>query len=131
MLRVGESAPAGGDFFHKSIGQVRREFQRVLSSFIGATSDFFTAFMAAGMYLHDLVLKPVNCFSRSEWKAMHQNNVASMASCITEYRPRAVIAFMKAIRKPVEEAVATSGYDCAVHTVSFPGNGRQAEFRGQ
>jgi hypothetical protein len=129
VLFVGESAPAGGDFFYRGTGQVHREFQRVLSPIIGTNPSFLGAFMAAGMYLDDLVLEPVNWLSRSERKAMHANNVASLAGRVSEYRPLAVIAFMKAIRKPVEDAVTASGCDCAVHTVPFPGNGRQGEFR--
>lgn len=131
VLFVGESAPAGGDFFYKGTGQVYREFQRVLSPTIGATPSFLGAFMAAGMYLDDLVLEPVNWLSRSERTAMHTNNVASLASRISEYQPLAVIAFMKAIRRPVEEAVTASGCGSSAHTVSFPGNGRQAEFRAE
>jgi len=129
VLFVGESAPAGGDFFYKGTGQVHREFQRALSPTIGATPSFLGAFMAAGMYLDDLVLEPVNWLSRSQRNAMHSNNVPSLAGRIKEYQPLAVIAFMKAIRRPVEEAVVASGCSCAVQTVSFPGNGRQADFR--
>lgn len=131
VLFVGESAPAGGDFFYKGTGQVHREFQRVLSPIIGAKPSFLGAFMAAGMYLDDLVLEPVNRLPRSEKKAMRTSNVPSLAGRIREYQPLAVIAFMKAIRRPVEDAVAASGCGCAVHTVSFPGNGRQAEFRAE
>ena len=129
VLFVGESAPAGGDFFYKGTGQVHREFQRALSPIIGVKPSFLGAFMAAGMYLDDLVLEPVNRLTRSEKKAMHTSNVPSLAGRIREYQPLAVIAFMKAIRKPVEDAVAASGCGCVVQTVSFPGNGRQADFR--
>jgi len=131
VLFVGESAPAGGGFFYKGTGQVHREFQRVLLPVIGAKPSFLGAFMASGMFLDDLVLEPVNWLSRSERTAMHTSNVASLASRVREYQPLAVIAFMKAISRPVEEAVTTTGCDCAVHTVSFPGNGRQAEFRAE
>ena len=131
VLFVGESAPAGGDFFYKGTGQVHREFRRVLSPIIGTKPNFLTVFMAAGMYLDDLVLEPVNWLSRSERQAMHTSNVVSMTNRICEYQPLVVIAFMKAIRKPVEEAVTASGCNCPVYTVSFPGNGRQADFRAE
>lgn len=129
ILFVGESAPAGGAFFYKGYGQVHDELRRVLLPFIGSQPSFLTAFHDSGLYLDDLVLEPVNWMSSKERKALHKANSSALAERLQAYRPSAVIAFMKAIQQPVEEATRQANLDCPCYTVSFPGNGRQKEFR--
>jgi len=129
ILFVGESAPAGGVFFYKGTGQVHNEFQKILAPIIGRSPSFIKAFCDAGFYLDDLVLEPVNWLNASERKRLHNQNIASLAQRMSEYRPIAVVAFLKAIRLTVQEAAKRAGLTCPCHTVSFPGNGRQIEFR--
>lgn len=129
VLFIGESAPAGGAFFYKGFGQVYDEFRRALALTIGVEPNFLEAFKRSALFLDDLVLQPVNWLSQSERKGLHNDSIASLATRLREYQPTEVVVFMKAIREPVQLALETVTPGRVFHTVSFPGNGRQAQFR--
>lgn len=129
VLFIGESAPAGGAFFYKQIGQVHGQFRHALAPHIGESPCFVEAFKRAGFYLDDLVLKPVNWLSRSERKAIHAANVASLATRLRDYEAPLVVAFMKGIEAPVRASIEASRTTCKLHVVPFPGYGRQGEFQ--
>lgn len=129
VLFVGESAPAGGDFFYKQTGQVHGQFRKVLAPNIGDSPTFVEAFKQAGFYLDDLVLEPVNWLSRSERQTIHAASTPSLAKRLRDYEAPLVVAFMKGIAAPVKAAISASGMPCQLEVVPFPGNGRQAEFR--
>ncbi|WP_111732462.1 hypothetical protein [Roseovarius amoyensis] len=129
VLFVGESAPAGGAFFYKQTGQVHGQFRQALAPHIGDNPTFVDAFKQAGFYLDDLVLEPVNWLSRSERQAIHSASIPSLAMRLKDYEAPLVVAFMKGIAAPVKAAIAASGTSCQFEVVSFPGNGRQGEFR--
>jgi len=128
VLFVGESAPAGGNFFYRQTGQVHREFRKALAPVIGAAPSFVDAFKRAGFYLDDLVLEPVNWLSPSERKDMHAASIVSLAERMKTHDAPRVVAFMKGIAAPVRTAIALSGKPRTLHVVPFPGNGRQGEF---
>lgn len=129
VLFVGESAPFGGAFFYKEAGLVHDQFRQTLTPFVGKNTSFVKAFMAAGFYLDDLVLEPVNRLSRSQRKAAHVNSIPSMTARLTEYEAPFVVAFMKDIALPVAQAIIASEVRCRFEVVPFPGHGRQGEFR--
>ncbi|KPP93128.1 MAG: hypothetical protein HLUCCA08_11055 [Rhodobacteraceae bacterium HLUCCA08] len=129
VLFVGESAPAGGDFFYKQTGQVHGQFRQVLAPHIGDSPTFVEAFKQAGFYLDDLVLEPVNRLSGSKKTALHASNIQSLAARLTAYRAPLVVAFLKGIAAPVKAAISASGRPCQFEVVPFPGYGRQGEFR--
>jgi hypothetical protein len=85
--------------------------------------------MARGYFLDDLVLAPVNSFSRAARRRLHHDNTASLAGRLQAYRPSVVVSVLKAIRPAVEQARVAAGLDVPHYCVSFPGNGKQPEFR--
>ncbi|MEP1200760.1 hypothetical protein [Tateyamaria sp.] len=121
-LLVGESAPAGGDFFYLGRGQVYREIKKALGLDLNE-------FREAGYYLDDLVLEPINWHTLSERKQMQQQAVPMLADRINAYKPQRIIAFMKGIEEPVKSAISLSGISCPFYAVSFPGNGQQVKFQ--
>jgi hypothetical protein len=85
--------------------------------------------MARGDFVDGLVLTPVNWLTPAERRRLHRDNVASLAERLRDYRPLVIVSVLKAIRPAVEEARAAARLSIPHHTVSFPGMGRQAEFR--
>lgn len=73
ILFVGESPPARGTFFYKGDSGLARytklSFQQVYSLPDLAMADFLHGFKAAGCYLDDLCLEPVNRMKASDRRA--------------------------------------------------------------
>lgn len=129
VLFIGESAPHGGGFFYKKSGLLHSQFCQVLKPYVGDQPSFVDAFKAAGIYLDDLVLTPVNHLSLSERRASHEASIPSMTERLRKYEAPCVVAFMKDIALPVAKAIIASGKPCRFEVVPFPGFGQQARFR--
>lgn len=105
--------------------------RRLLGPKLNTSPSFLAAFMRAGYYLDDLVLRPVNGLGTPERKRCHRESVPSLAERLRTYRPLAVVSFMKAIAPAVRDACTLAELPCPQYAVSFPGNGRQADFRNE
>jgi hypothetical protein len=128
VLFVGESAPAGGTFFYAGNSQVYHALRGAISMHLGL-GDFLANFQAAGFFLDDLSLEPIDWQTASQRKRVHAANVASLADRLRDYRPQAVVALLKAIEPSVVDACRQAGLSIVPSAVSFPGNGQQANFR--
>jgi len=128
VLFVGESAPAGGEFFYAGNSQVFCALRDALAPHLGS-GDFLANFQAAGFFLDDLSLEPIDWQTASQRKRAHAANVASLATRLRDYRPQAVVAFLKAIEPSVRDACRQAGLASVPSAVPFPGNGQQANFR--
>lgn len=129
ILLVGESEPAGGDFFYLEKGVFYRNIKNSIWPIIKQSDDFLSDFVGCGIYLDDLVLEPIDQLSQAERKAKSVASIDSLARRIIEYKPEIVVSLMKAISHYVETAVALAECQAAVYMVPFPGNGHQNNFK--
>jgi hypothetical protein len=128
-LFVGESAPAGGDFFYYGNSGMTRHMQRVIEDTLGAGGDFLARFKAYGWYLDDLVLTPVNDLAKSERMARCLEAKHSLTARIAEYRPLAIVSLLLSTRHIVDAAAIDARSEAPRYAVPFPGMGQQARFR--
>lgn len=128
VLFVGESAPAGGTFFYAGNSQVFYALREALAPHLGP-GDFLANFQASGFFLDDLSLEPIDWQTASQRKRTHAANVASLAERLRAYRPKAVVALLKAIEPSVIQACRQAALAIVPSAVPFPGNGQQANFR--
>ena len=104
-LFVGESAPASGDFFYCGNTSMAREMRRAVETAFGPTTgDFRERIKAFCWYLDDLVLEPVNRLRTAERRAMCRDARQSLAICISEYQPHAIVVLLRRINRDVAAA---------------------------
>jgi hypothetical protein len=127
-LFVGESAPAGGDFFYYGNSGMTRYMRRAMESALGESSDFLERFKSYGWYLDDLVLTPVNDLTKSEREAKCRDALSSLATRIEEYRPQAIVSLLFKIKNIVDAAATMARCNAPRFAVPFPGNGQQTRF---
>ena len=129
LLFVGESAPESGKFFYKRDSQMYRHMKTILGqNLFRSSSNFLENFKAAGCYLDDLVLTPVNKSSQNERKQACERAIPDLAKRIKDYNPYMVVALLKRIEKCVRKAVTISGVDARFYVTHFPGNGQHKNF---
>jgi hypothetical protein len=128
-LFIGESAPASGKFFYLGNTSMYRNMKTAFESAFGESKDFLKSFKANGWYLDDLVLKPVNEQGRLERKANCLKSGKNLAKRISRYRPQTIVILGRGIERYIKPAMEEAKYNKLHHTVCFPGNGQQANFR--
>lgn len=126
LLVVGESAPAGGTFFYAANSTLYREMRTAFVAALPqmfALGDFLETFRAAGCYLDDLCLEPVNNLPDRERREKRTQAEAALARRLRHYRPEMVVAVGKTTTAPhVRLALARAGLaGVAFDVVSFPG----------
>jgi hypothetical protein len=131
ILLLGESEPAGGDFFYLEKGLFYRSIKNSIWPIIKQSDVFLTDFMNRGIYLDDLVLEPIDHLSQAERKAKSVASIESLTRRLVEYKPEIVVSLMKGISQYVETAVTLADCQATVYTLPFPGNGHQNKFKFQ
>jgi hypothetical protein len=127
-LFVGESAPHNGTFFYDGNNAMHRYMSRATASVLGSGDDFLQRFKAAGWYLDDLVLTPVNHLTRPERELLCLGAQSDLAKRIAVYRPQAIVSLLKSIQSIVEAAAREAGSTAPLYSVPFPGMGQQGRF---
>jgi hypothetical protein len=127
-LFVGESAPHGGTFFYDGNSAMLRYMERATTKVLSGGGDFLQRFKAAGWYLDDLVLTPVNHLPKPERKLQCLGAQSGLASRIATYRPQAIVSLLKFIHPIVEAAAHEAGSTVPLYSVPFPGTGQQGRF---
>ena len=97
-LFVGESAPAGGDFFYYGRSVMTRYMREAIENALGKTDDFLATFKAYGWYLDDLSLVPVDKLSKPERMRICAAAQASLAERIASYQPQAIVTVCSVLR---------------------------------
>jgi hypothetical protein len=104
-LFVGESAPQSGRFFYCGNSSLFHGMKRAF----GDRATFLEDFKGKGFYLDDLVLKPVNKLERRKRSRLRWASTAKLAERLVEYKPKAVVVVMRAIKPMVTEAMRRAG----------------------
>jgi hypothetical protein len=117
-LFVGESPPHGGTFFYKQDSLL---YHRMKES-LGVNLNFLPAFQAKGFFLDDLVLYPINQVRDPNERDQHRRkSVHALAQRMTEYKPLAVVALMRAIEPMVADAMRKAGLaQIPLYVTPFP-----------
>lgn len=103
-LFVGESAPHSGRFFYNSDSSL---FHAMKKAF-GGQETFLEDFKRSGFYLDDLVLVPVNKLANRERSILRWESVSELAARLKDYRPKAIVIVMRAIKPMVLRAMRTA-----------------------
>ena len=127
-LFVGESAPHNGTFFYDGNNAMLRYMSRATASVLGSGDDFLQRFKAAGWYLDDLVLTPVNHLTKPERELLCLGARSSLAERIALYQPQAIVSLLKSIHSIIEAAAREAGITAPLYSVPFPGMGQQSRF---
>ncbi|MBV8632566.1 MAG: hypothetical protein JOZ83_16690 [Silvibacterium sp.] len=133
VLFVGESRPAGGTFFYKGDSGLARytkqAFQHAYDLPELAMADYLSGFKAAGCYLDDLCLEPVNRMSASGRRAAWKRAVEPMANRLREYSPGLIVPMLRSIESRVRQAAEKAGLlDRMRPALPYPGMGFHSRY---
>lgn len=128
VLFVGESPPARGTSFYKGDSGLARytklSFQQVYSLPDLAMADFLHGFKAAGCYLDDLCLEPVNRMKASDRRATWKREVEPLARRLEADSPRIIVPILRSIESSVRQAAERARLlDRVRSALSYPGMG--------
>jgi hypothetical protein len=124
ILFIGESPPAGGTFFYDADSVLYRATRDAFVAAIPALAHahFLEAFTAAGCYLEDLSLAPIDKLPDRERRQIRKAGIASLAGRLEGTAPRVVVAVAKGIMPQVTDALRASGLGgIPVNSLPFPG----------
>ncbi len=126
VLLVGESPPPHMGFFYdpgSPEGQLSRNTRRVFEKITGAEfadrREFLNHFKKNGCYLLDLFPqrgKTIHKTNRREEKA----SIEKLSEFIQDEKPKTVVAVLKRISKPVEEAVQRARTSASYKALPYP-----------
>jgi hypothetical protein len=123
-LFVGESAPQSGRFFYCGNSSLFHGMKRAF----GNQAMFLEDFKGKGFYLDDLVLKPVNKLERPERSKLRWASTAKLAERLVEYKPKAIVVVMRAIKPMVTEAMRRAGIAYEPFCTPHPAFGNWSRF---
>jgi hypothetical protein len=123
-LFVGESAPESGRFFYSGNSSL---FHAMKKAF-GSHATFLDDFKLNGFYLDDLVLTPINKLENRERSTLRQTSIAALADRLIEYKPKAIVVVMQAIRPMVQEAMRKAGISYEPFCTPHPAFGNSSRF---
>jgi hypothetical protein len=107
-LFVAESPPAGGTFFYEGNSNL---FERTREAFVEAspsfrrTDNFLAAFKAAGCYLEDLAIEPVNGLPGRQRREACKAGITPLAKRVSRLSPRVIVIVSYGIERWVIEAL--------------------------
>lgn len=133
VLFVGESPPAGGTFFYKGDSGLARytklAFQRAYRLPDLAMADFLHGFKAAGCYLDDLCLEPVNRMTMSDRRAAWKRDVERLARRLEADLPGIIVPILRSIESSVRQAGERAGLlDRLRSAIPYPGMGNHPRY---
>jgi hypothetical protein len=113
VLFVGESPPARDTFFYKGDSGLARytklSFEQVYNLPDLAMADFLHGFNAAGCYLDDLCLEPVNRMSAPDRRAAWKREVEPFARRLEGDSPRIIVPLLRSVESSVRQAAERAG----------------------
>ena len=134
ILFVGESPPANGGFFYidsQMTNYMADVFSEVFNKNFSSTDGFLKFFKAKDCYLDDLSIVPVDNKNPEERKRIINECIGAFAKRLKKYKPELVVAVLKRIKDPVEQAVCKARLQVPVYAIPFPGNGHQNRFKSE
>ncbi len=123
-LFVGESAPDSGRFFYSGNSSLFYAMKRAF----GSRETFLDDFKQKGFYLDDLVLTPINKLEKRERSRLRQEAATGLARRLMNYKPKAVVIVMRAIKPMVQEAMRKAGIIYDPFCVPHPAFGNWTRF---
>jgi hypothetical protein len=132
-LFVGESPPAGGEFFYfDRVTPMLSDMTRAFDASFGKGGDVRERLKAFGWFVDDLSSTPVDRLSPSERKARCYAAEAGLAARIAEYQPAAIVSLLMRIKGNVAAAAIAAGAgDVPRHAVRFSRFGNLPVFLSQ
>jgi hypothetical protein len=94
-----------------------RYMSRATASVLGSGDDFVQRFKAAGWYLDDLVLTPVNHLTKPERELLCLGARSSLAERIALYQPQAIVSLLKSIHSIIEAAAREAGSTASLYSL--------------
>jgi hypothetical protein len=133
LLFVGESPPSSGKFFYFGSGIVfastKRAFAQAFHRSFSNSEDFFHFFGRCGCYLDDISHDAIDDLPVLERKQAINGCIDSFAQRLRDYKPDAIIVFLKRIASPVTIAASLANIPREkLMFLPFPGNGHQNRY---
>jgi hypothetical protein len=123
LLFIGEAPPASGRFFYHGDSGLYRAmldaFRAIDPSMTEA--EFLPAFQAAGCYLIDLCLYPVDRLDPPARRAVCLASEARLVRTIRRLQPPTIVTLVRSIRGNVERAAAHAGWQGRLIDLPYPG----------
>jgi len=131
ILLIGESAPAGGQFFYthsRMTRYVARAFTLAFNTPFDDDLTFLKYFQEKRCYVDDLSLSPVNHMTAKQRNKTLTDSIGHLSKRITDHNPAVIVILLKRIAKYAKKAIELSKVSCSVHILPFPGNSHQNKF---
>ena len=136
VLLIAESPPAGGTFFYAQNSNLAKYTEvafRKAYELPGriAMGDFLEAFKAAGCYLDDLCLEPVNHMGAASRRKAWKCGVSLLSERLAAVspKPKTIIPVMIAIASHIGQAAETAGLSKVLKAaIPFPTHGNQQRY---
>jgi len=123
LLFIGEAPPVSGRFFYRcdsGLYRAIRDSFRILDPSI-TDADFLDVFQAAGCYLIDVCLDPVDHLDPASRRASCLANETALARTIKALRPPTIVTMLRSIRENVERATSRAGWRGRLIDLPYPG----------
>jgi hypothetical protein len=125
VLFVGESRPGGGTFFFNGdsnlVRHTQKSFEAAFKRSYESPAAFLTAFKAAGFWLVDLCVEPVNGLNGKLRREACKAGEPALARLLAELRPRAVIGVKLDLEPHIRRGIASAGIEPpGLHMLPFP-----------
>jgi len=133
VLFVGESPPARGTFFYKGDSGLARytklAFRQAYNLPDLAMADFLHGFKAAGCYLDDLCVEPVNRMTMPDRRAVWKRDVDYLARRLETDLPWIIVPILRSIETSVRQAAENARILDRVHgAIPYPSMGFHSRY---
>jgi hypothetical protein len=135
ILFVAESPPIGGTFFYAGDSNLARYTKDAFGAAYRCSTmemaNFLKAFRAAGCYLDDLCLEPVNQLGRPAREAARGFAVAPLSERLRSIlpQPQIIVPMMMTIETHIKQAVELAGLSERLKPpLPFPSMGNQTRY---
>ena len=123
LLFIGEAPPASGRFFYQRDSGLYRATRDAFRAIDPAITDanFLPVFQAAGCYLMDACLQPVDQLDPASRRDACLAGERLLSRRIGGLQPQAIVTVVRSIRGNVERAASGAGWHGTLIDLPYPG----------
>lgn len=127
LLFIGESPPASGRFFYQRDSGLYRAMRDTFRLVIPAIDDrnFLATFQAAGCYLIDLCLEPVDRLDAKARRIACRDGERSLSRRILQLQPLMIATMLRSIESNVSRAALNANWRGPCIHLPYPGRWRK------
>jgi len=123
LLFIGKAPPASGRFFYQGDSGLYRAIRDAFRAIDPAITDadFLAVFQAAGCYLIDACLQPIDQLDLASRRAACVAGERLLSRTIGKLQPETIVTVVRSIRGNVERAASSAGWHGPLIDLPYPG----------